>query len=304
MTRHFMVSLVLGLAFVIPQSAALAQRLPALFPTHRDLVYGAAGGEKQRMDIYYPDMLKPVTLRPVILLVHGGAWREGNKSDMALAAALFTKADFVAISIGYRLFHPEKRKQNIYPAAYDDVQRAVRFLRVNSATYGIDPQRIGAMGFSAGGHLVALLGTTDTRDNSDPLLAKVSSRINAVVSVSGPTDLTTDYANLRLGKVTVQELIDDFIGRNLSPKALLAQKKKASPLFHVDGKTVPHLFFHGDNDMVVPVENSRKMAAALKAQKISAEIVEFPGEGHAFKLEMIPQLAEKSSVFSSKHLKP
>jgi acetyl esterase/lipase len=281
-----------------------AQQLPALIPTQRDVVYGEAGGQKQLLDVYYPNMMKPAKPLPTVILLHGGAWREGSKGDMAIAAAIFTKDNFVAVSVGYRLFDPKKAPQNIWPTQLDDVQRAVRFLRANAGAYGIDPARIGVMGFSAGAHLAALLGMTDTRDNSDPALAGQSSRVKAVVTVGVPADLTADYSHLPMGAITVQDLVDDFIGRDKSPAESKLLKREASPLFRVDEKTVPFLLFHGDADVVVPVENSRKLAEALKKAGLPHEYVEFPGEGHGFKLERIPVVAEKSSAFFRKYLVP
>ena len=93
------------------------------------------------------------------------------------------RSGFVAFSVDYRLFNGTV---NLWPAQLDDVQRAVRWIRANAAKYRVDPNRIGAFGHSAGAQLAALLGMEDTRDNSDPSLAKYSSKVQAVVDVSGP----------------------------------------------------------------------------------------------------------------------
>lgn len=281
---------------------ALADSIPAIFPTHKDVVYGEAGGQKQLLDVFYPNMQAPTKPAPVILCVHGGAWRGGNKSDMALVALPLTKADFVTVSVGYRLFDPKKQPTNVWPTQIDDVQRAVRFLRANADKYGIDPQRMGAIGFSAGGHLVSLLGVTDTRDNSDVKLAKFSSRVQCVVDAFGPSDLTMDYSKLKLGNASVQDLVDDFIGRNLTKSLVDQYRRDASPLFAVDKKTVPFLIYHGDKDPIVPVENSRKLHAALQKVGAKSEYVELKNEGHTISPPNLIGFLEKVTNFFKTNL--
>jgi acetyl esterase/lipase len=164
-------------------SQARAQELPA--GTQRDVQYGEAGGEKLLLDIYGADAN---VKRPALLFIHGGAWKEGSRKDLAGAAITFSRQGYVCFSLGYRLI---KGETNRYPAQIDDVQRAVRWVRAHSTEYGVLPDKIGALGMSAGGHLVALLGTMDTRDNSDPALAAYSSRVQCVVDLYGPTDFTS-----------------------------------------------------------------------------------------------------------------
>ena len=101
----------------------------------------------------------------------------------------FAQSGFVAVAADYRLFNA-KDSVNRWPAQLDDVQRAVRWVRANAAKYGVNPERLGVFGHSAGAQLASLLGMEDTRDNSDPALAKYSSRVQAVVDASGPTDFT------------------------------------------------------------------------------------------------------------------
>ena len=281
---------------------ALADSVPAIFPTHKDVVYGEAGGQKQLLDVFYPNMQVPTKPAPVILCVHGGAWRGGNKSEMALVALPLTKSDFVTVSVGYRLFEPKKQPTNIWPTQIDDVQRAVRFLRANADKYGIDPQRMGAIGFSAGGHLVSLLGVTDTRDNSDEKLAKFSSRVRCVVDVFGPSDLTMDYSQLKLGNSSVQDLVDDFIGRGRAKSVVDQYRRDASPLFSVDKKSVPFLIYHGDKDPIVPVENSRKLHAALLKVGAKSDYVELKNEGHTISPPNLIGFLEKVTNFFKANL--
>ena len=251
-------------------------------PAIPNIVYSTGGNQRQTLDVYFPRNHNPETNppKPAVLCIHGGAWRGGSKADMAPFASALTEEGYVTVSMSYRLFDPVRHPENVWPAQYDDAQRAVRWMRSNAAVLGIDPGRIAAMGGSAGGHLVALLGTTDTRPGSVPAFSGISSRVNAVIDIFGPVDLTRDFRHLKLGTSTVQQLVDDFLGTK-KPAAEIAQaKRESSPLFYIDAKTVPFLIFHGDKDTIVPVEQSRVMDAALRQAGIPSTYIELKGEGH------------------------
>jgi pectinesterase len=149
-----------------------------------DLAYAVQGGEKLLLDIYLPP--EPGSRpRPAIVLIHGGGWTSFDKGTMRRMASFLARSGFVAVAVNYRLL---QGSQNRWPAQLDDVQRAVRWVRANASKYNIDASRIGAFGHSAGAQLASLLGMEETRDNSDVALAGYSSRVQAVVDVSGPTD--------------------------------------------------------------------------------------------------------------------
>jgi acetyl esterase/lipase len=290
----------LFLTFCVGAGIASAQYIPALRPTHANVVYGEAGGQKQLLDLYYPNMLHPAAGKtfPLVLCVHGGAWREGSKSDMGVLVAALTKTGFAVATPSYRLFHPEKHPDNIYPTQIDDIQRSVRWLRANAAKYGLDPERFGAVGFSAGGHLVSLLGTIETRDNSDAALARYSSRVRCVVDVFGPADLTRDYSHLKLGNGTVQDLVDDFLGRGKPATMVATLRREASPIFHVTKRSGPFLILHGDKDVIVPVENSRDLHKALQSVGAESKYVELKGAGHGFdNLGVITRALDETMTF-------
>lgn len=145
-------------------------------------------GPHLKLDVYRPS--NPGTqARPAVILVHGGAWSGLDKSTMKGMASFLAREGFVAFSVDYRLY--DGKDKNRWPAQLDDAQRAVRWVRANAAKYGVDPNEIGAFGHSAGAQIVALLGMDDTRDNSDSALAGYSSKVQAVVDVSGPSDFTS-----------------------------------------------------------------------------------------------------------------
>src|SRR4051812_23954714 len=140
-------------------AAALAGRAAAEVRVERDVVYAEPDGQKLRMDIYRPSEPGP---HPAVVLVHGGGWLSGSKEGYQAMGPRLARHGYAACAIDYRL-----APQYPYPAALDDCQRAVRWLRAHAPDFDLDARHVGALGDSAGGHLVALMGVRDTRDNSD-----------------------------------------------------------------------------------------------------------------------------------------
>lgn len=279
------------LAAAIFVRAAVAYGEPRI---ERDVEYGEAVGQKLLVDVYRPADQSPDKKYPAVILVHGGGWRGGDRRAFAETALGRALADdgLVAFSIEYRLVKPApdgKSWLNGYPAAIDDCRRAVRWVREHSADYGIDATKLGAAGDSAGGHLVSLLGTTD---GDSP----TSSRVQAVVDIYGPADLTIDVSKLRLGDLNVQELVDSFVS---TPE----QKREASPLLHIDDKTADFLILHGTDDPLVSVQQSRDFHAALQKAGRQSELVEFPGAGHGFQGKDSEAALAKAIAFFEKELK-
>ncbi len=185
-------------------------------------------------------------------------------------ARQLAQAGYAAFSVDYRLVDAATGRHR-WPAQLDDVQRAVRWVRDHAAGYGVDPEHVGAFGWSAGGQLAALLGTRDTRDVTAPL-ASQSSRVTCVVDLAGDVDLAAYTRPPALHEVvallggTVQEVPDRY--------------RDASPLTWIDRRTAPFLVIHGDRDDVVPIEQSRRLVAALSAAAVSVEYVELGDAGH------------------------
>lgn len=266
--------------------------------TEYDIAYGEAGGQKLLLDVFRPTGQAAKRTRPAVLFVHGGGWAGGDKRDFRDMARGLAGAGYVCFSAGYRLVTPTKNK---YPAQIDDVQRAVRWIRANAGKYGVDPRRVGALGASAGGHLVALLGTRDTRDNHDPALARYSSRVACVVDLFGPTDLTAKLPSPP--GLDVQALLTSLMGKPLEQARALY--RDASPLFHVDGKSSPFLIFHGAEDPLVPLDQSRRFHAALGRAGVASTLIVFQGEGHGFaKPENQARFIRETLAFFNRYLKP
>ncbi len=238
-----------------------AQRGGSPAPTQADVVYGVADGQELRLDVYEPGKHKsPV---PGIILIHGGGWTDFDKSIMDGTAAVMARAGFVAFSIDYRLLkYRERPPRNTWPAQLEDCQLAVRWVRQHAERYQVDPGKIGAFGHSAGGQLAALLGMTDARDTADPT---VSSRVQAVVDVSGVSDLTADH------DPDGDALFSALLGGTETQKP--AVWREASPVFHVQADDPPFLLVHGTRDQDVPLHQSKELADALKKAGVEVTLV-------------------------------
>ncbi len=214
-----------------------------------------------------------------------------DKSTMRGMGQFLARSGFVAFSVDYRLL---QGKQNRWPAQLDDVQRAVRWVRANAAKYGVNPERIGAFGHSAGAQLAALLGMVATRDNSDPALAKYSSRVQAVVDVSGPTDFTADHDAEGVG------FLENFLGTDYSthPEVWRA----ASPVFHVAKGDAPFLIVHGTQDQNVPIAQSQELFEKLQAAGVPVSFIKV-NDVHTFQTpEARRELAIQTLAFFNRYL--
>jgi acetyl esterase/lipase len=237
-----------------------------------NISYGTVGGTDLRLDVYEPAKQAGRTY-PAVVLIHGGGWTSLDKNTMARMGQFLARTGFVGFAVNYRLFDGSK---NRWPAQLDDVQRAVRWVRANAATYGVNPERMGAFGHSAGGQLAALLGMEDTRDNSDAALAKFSSRVQAVVDVSGPTDLTADRATEGAG------FLANFLGFSYAEHA--EGWRDASPLYRAAKGDAPFLIVHGTEDRNVPIAQSQALYEKLQSLGVPAKFLKVE-DAHTFRTE-------------------
>ncbi|MFP6659022.1 MAG: alpha/beta hydrolase fold domain-containing protein [Pirellulales bacterium] len=254
-----------------------AAKIPAGFQRIADIEYVRGGGKSQRLDIYVPDESeKP---RPLVVWIHGGAWRAGDKRRCP-AVRLLTKG-FVVASLNYRL-----SQEAIFPAQIEDCKAAIRWLRKNAAKYHIDPARFGVWGSSAGGHLVALLGTSGEVKQLEGQTGgmNVSSRVQAVCDFFGPTDfLQMDTHALPGGSQKhdpptspESKLVGGAIQENKERVA------RANPITYVSQDDPPFLIVHGDKDPLVPLHQSQLLADALKAANVACHFHIVRGSGHGF----------------------
>ena len=233
----------------------------------RDVVYRSVDGEPVLLDAFVPTAR--TTKRPAILLVHGGAWRAGDKSDFTADAISLAILGYVAFSLNYRLtpLHP-------YPAAVDDVEAAVRWLRAPAQVkaYALDPKRIGAIGSSAGGHLVGMLATL----GSGPLTS--GARIRAAVSWSGPMNFSLWPVDV-LADSQIGNAVLSFLGCTADSEPC-TNATPASPISHVDATDAPMLLANSEHELV-KLSQATTMHAALQSAGVVDQLVVLPGVRHA-----------------------
>jgi acetyl esterase/lipase len=241
------------------------------------------------MDVYFPESGGPW---PVLLYVHGGGWMHGDKSEAGMFAQLMTSQGYLVVSSNYRLYPPAN-----FPAMIQDVKCAVRSLRANAGQYNLDPNRIGAVGVSAGGHLVALLGTTDQSAEWDVgEYLEQSSRVQAVISMAGVMDLSRDFPNADIEAMKRVGFGEDNVA-------------EASPITHITPDDPPFLLIHGDRDELVPAEQSQLMYDRLVQANVPAELIIVQNAGHSMispNGSARPSLAEINQIildFLARYLK-
>jgi acetyl esterase/lipase len=265
----------------------------------RDLEYGPHG-ERNKLDLYLPEK-EPDHALPLVIWIHGGGWEAGNK-DNPMGLGLLKKG-YALASINYRLSQTAK-----FPAQIEDCKAAVRFLRANAKKYNLDPDHIGVFGASAGGHLVALLGTTGgVKDlDGDGPNTDVSSRVQAVVDYFGPTDMLKMKEEATEKPVFDADAADSPVGRlfggTVQEHKELAEK--ANPIHYITKDAAPFLILHGDKDNIVPLEQSRILDKALKAAGVESTLVVVKGDGHGGPGFGSPENLKKIVDFLDKHLKP
>jgi acetyl esterase/lipase len=211
-----------------------------------------------------------------VLAIHGGGWRGGSKTAYGRVAVALAERGYVVVAVDYALSRPGAPS---WPANLEDVRAAVRWLRRHAADYGVDPDRIAAMGASAGGHLAALLGTLpDVPDGPDA----VSARVQAVIDFYGPSDLTA----LADQRQQAERAVTLFLGG--APGDLPGRYQAASPVRHVTHDDPPMLLIHGDGDLLVPLDQSRRLAAALEAAAVPHRLIVVAGARHGFDFQVGP----------------
>lgn len=277
-------ALVGGVA-LLSSSVALAQekpavKLPAGVKMERDVSYIPNGDDAQKLDLYLPEKPADRPL-PLIVHIHGGGWMGGSKFPCGVMH-MVTKG-YVVASIEYRFSQKAK-----FPAQIQDCQAAIRWLRANSKQYGIDPERVGVVGGSAGGHLSALVGTAGGKKAFAPIGGneEQSDRVQAVCDIFGPANFGT----------VMKQADEDKNVRNIfkfnSPSdpysqligvSLEGNKEKTdavSPVHYVSKDNPPILILHGTHDALVPLAQSEEFATALKEKGVEVWLQKLPGSGH------------------------
>jgi acetyl esterase/lipase len=273
-----------------PQQPAAKPTLPPGTVLHRDLEYVAGGHARNKLDLYLPT--KADCPLPIIVWIHGGGWSGGSKEGCP--AIRFVGKGYAVASINYRF-----SQHALFPAQIEDCKAAIRWLRANATKYNLDAGHIGVWGASAGGHLVALLGTSggvkELEGNGGNL--DQSSRVQCVVDWFGPTDFTKtggaqDNPNSPWARL---------VGGPVRDRQELA--KKANPITYIDKDSAPFLIMHGEDDKGVPMNQSELLDETLHKAGVESTLVRIPGNGHGGPGFTTPESWKKIEDFFDKHLK-
>jgi acetyl esterase/lipase len=282
---------------------AIAAPPPHGVTVQRDIPYVTGGDPAQTLDLYLPEKPSDKPL-PLVVFIHGGGWQGGSKSGTVDLSLL--SQGYAAASLEYRF-----SQKALFPAQIQDCQAAIRWLRANSVKYNLDPQHIGVCGWSAGGHLVALLGTSGGKKAFTPIGGNVneSDRVQAVCDFFGPTDFGAVMAQAAADKSvknifkfnTPSDPYSCLIG-----VSLIDNKDKCdavSPIRYVSKDNPPFLILHGTRDALVPFAQSEELVAAFKNAGVDVALQRLPGAGHGGPAFNLPAVTQLVHTFFDKHLK-
>lgn len=245
---HFMPPAYLALALGLEELVDTSPDIPENVEEIKNVEYKNVSGKSLQVDIYRP---KNITEKlPLLVFIHGGAWKSGNRSDYLVYLVYFAQKGFVTATVSYRLLDDA-----LYPACVEDVRDAVNWFFINGDKYGYDSGRIALIGGSAGAHLAMLAGygwNGSHQSGADSALAGM--KIKAVVDIYGPADLTTPYAR-------THSLVNGLLGFSWEENPGLYIE--ASPVSYLDSNDPPTLILHGTSDRLVPVSQSDDLKSRL-----------------------------------------
>ncbi|MCK5822113.1 MAG: alpha/beta hydrolase [Bacteroidales bacterium] len=238
--------------------------VPSHIEEFKDITYKQVGDISLQLDVYKRKDLDKNA--PVLIFIHGGSWTKGKRSDYLPYLVDFADKGYVTATITYRLSQIAP-----FPAAVEDAKCAVRWIRTHAQDYMINPEKIAVVGGSAGAHLAMMLAYSDENEYGGNCLETVSSKVQAIVNLYGPTDLTTEYAR-------GIEDVERFMGATYldDPQVFLS----ASPKAHISPGDTPTLSFHGTLDSLVPVSQADSLHVWLEKAGVYSEYHRLKGWPH------------------------
>ncbi|MCR4394085.1 MAG: alpha/beta hydrolase [Dehalococcoidales bacterium] len=268
MPRYLLLICLIILLIMESSGSVYALHLPRI---ERDITYCSCHEFPLKLDIYYPE--NGGKLSPAILYIHGGGWYSGDKEDRSYRDLLqsLVKRGYLVAAVDYRL-----APRNKFPTQLEDVNCALHFLITNSKSYGIEPDRIGIMGESAGGHLAALLALKESCCGNDVQTNYSSGRIRAVADMFGPVDLSLFFE-------TNKSMLIEHVFNTDDPECDII--RIASPINYVTGNAPPFLIIQGEKDTVVQPEQSLILYQKLKASGATTSLILVKNAGHELKAD-------------------
>lgn len=262
----------------------------------RNVVFGMYSGMALLMDVYYPENSNGYG----IIHISGSGWTRplsldarmlNHQGHVKMEGEMFVEAGYTLFSVNHRAV-----PRFVYPAAVEDVQRAVRFIRYHAEKYGIDPDNIGAIGGSSGGHLVCMLGALDGNEDlaDDTPINRMSAKVQCVIARAAPTNFM------------VGDIGESFLDVRVSDKPSTIEYKRAqeaSPIFHVSADDPPFLLIHGDKDPIVPIVFSEDMFKKLQEMDVPAKIIAIEGGVHGSGVIKSPEVKKEMVQWMDQYLK-
>jgi len=272
-------------------------RIPESIWLEANVPYAGTNNPRQTLNLLLPRSPGNDKALPVVAFIHGGAWQGGDKRDGLSALMEFVRSgEYAGVTIGYRL-----SREATWPAQIHDCKAAIRWVRSHARKYHLDPDRIGVMGPSAGGHLVALLGTSGGVTALEGDLGEyrsTSSRVSCVVDEFGPSELLAMGRSPGLDHDSTNSPESRLVGGPVQERKDVA--RSASPVTHVTPDDPPFLIIHGTADPLVPFDQSKRLYDALRRVGVEALLIPVTDGGHGgFRS---PELQRRIAQFFDKHL--
>jgi acetyl esterase/lipase len=285
MSRILVGSLAVGALLLGAAPAATRAQTPRV---HRDVTYATVDGKALALDIHMPT---GVSNPPLLVWVHGGMWRVGNKNQVP---PVFVQNGFAVASLDFR-----QSTEARFPAMVHDIKGAIRFLRAHAREYGYRTDRIAIGGTSSGGHLAALVGVTNGHHELEGTVggnAEQSSAVQAVVSYYGASNLQTILAQSTPFGLGVREpALRDLLGA--LPDAAPTLAALGSPVLHTGAGDPPLLLLHGDQDPQMPINQAHELQGAYEAHGLDVTLDVVHGAAHGGDAFYAPEHLEPTLAF-------
>jgi acetyl esterase/lipase len=277
-----------GAAAQAPAGRSVRSEASRVAGSQKDVVYATVDGKPLALDIHLP---AGSAAPPLVVWVHGGAWRTGDKDEVPHP---ILEKGFAIASVNYRLSGDAR-----FPAAVHDIKAAIRFLRANAARYGFRADRIAIGGSSAGAHLAALVGVTNGHKELEGTVGDhltQSSSVQAILDYYGASDLTTILEQSTPYGLNVRvPALEQWLGAG--PEKAKALAELASPVLHVDRSDPPLFLLHGDRDPQMPINQAHQLEGAYKALGLDVALDVVHGAAHGGAAFYAPAHLDRAVAF-------
>jgi acetyl esterase/lipase len=295
----YLLLLVYGYTLHAQVPSKIKEALPEGTQVQLDIPYASDTLKKHTLDLYVPKHIRNPL--PIVVWIHGGGWKGGDKfghmEKMKSTLKAILDNGFAVASITYRF-----STTDIFPAQIQDCNQALNYLYDNAIKYNLDKSKIAVMGFSAGGHLASLIGTSNNNavDGFYYKNQKPHFKIRGVVDFYGPSDFIARIGSMPLDEGENKTTSTGLLGAQPLTRPDLA--KFASPTTYIDKADPPFLIFHGDKDTTVPIVLSKLLDSYLKLAKVQSEFVIVQGGQHGGELFSSEEIKSKILAFLNAHL--